>query len=135
MHARTALLLPFLSASLASATWHGPLVAWHQDPATTLDVAWIERDAQTGREGEWAAGLAGFGYADDDDATRLPGMQGHHDAVVVRTAFTAPAVGTNAVLVLRVDFDDGFIAWLNGREIARSNATGDASGPWKASRW
>lgn len=133
MHAR--LLLPaalVLAAQSVSAVWHGPVAVWHRDPATTLDLAWIERTGREGIVGEWAGGRAGFGYGDEDDATTLSAMKGLHDAVFIRRAFVAPPCGTGAVLQLDISFDDGFIAWLNGREIARSNATGAAAGPWKA---
>jgi hypothetical protein len=39
-------------------------------------------------------------------------------------------------LLLSIDYDDGFVAYLNGSEIARSNVNGDGTGTccWMATR-
>ena len=55
-------------------------------------------------------------------ATSLLAMRNTNATVLVRAPFV---VGTNASfasLSLRVSYDDGFVAWLNGVEIARRNA-------------
>lgn len=66
----------------------------------------------------WAQGTPGFGYGDGDDATLLPNPT---TAVYARSVFTISDTSRLAAAILHVDYDDGFIAYLNGVEIARSN--------------
>jgi chitodextrinase len=74
-------------------------------------------------DASWAQGRAGFGYGDDDDTTVLNDMFGAYSTVFIRRTFTANFASVSA-LRLSVDYDDGFVAYLNGVEIARSNVTG-----------
>ncbi len=68
----------------------------------------------------WLAGATGFGYGDNDDATVLADMQNGYASVFARKVFTIDDVGAIENLILRVNFDDGFVAYLNGIEVARS---------------
>jgi outer membrane protein assembly factor BamB len=68
---------------------------------------------------EWKTGKAGFGYGDGDDATEID-MRGKFSAVRIRRDFEAEA-GTE--LILRINYDDGFIVWLNGVEILREGVS------------
>jgi len=72
-------------------------------------------------DGSWASGPAGFGYEDGDDATVLSDMRNLYPSVYIRTSFqvTDPAAITG--MKLNVSFDDGFVAFLNGSEVARAN--------------
>ena len=70
----------------------------------------------------FAVGAAGFGYGDDDDATEVPvGTR----VVLIRHEFTLDGPLTSDSLVLQVDYDDGFAAYLNGTRVAAMNAPGD----------
>lgn len=76
-------------------------------------------------DGGWETGSSGFGYGDNDDATTLDDMQQRfgnagYSSLYVRTRFQVedPAAVTSLTLV--VDYDDAFVAYLNGSEIARS---------------
>lgn len=51
-----------------------------------------------------------------------PAARGVRSSVWVRHPFDAPGPVGYDQMVLRVRYDDGFIAWLNGVEIARRNA-------------
>jgi PKD repeat protein len=77
--------------------------------------------ARTFNDSSWAQGQAGFGYGDDDDETVLGDMLNNYVTVYVRTSFTLddPSIVTD--LSLNVSYDDGFVAFLNGTEVARSN--------------
>lgn len=85
---------------------------------------------QTGfDDSAWLSGPSGFGYGDDDDATVLQDMrqtatQAGYASVFLRRAFNITDPTTIARLILRVDFDDGFVAYLNGQEIVRTNLAG-----------
>src|SRR5206468_8051726 len=67
------------------------------------------------------AGPAGFGYGDGDAATELTGMQNVYATLYVRTTFELSDAALVTALVLRVRYDDGFVAFLNGAEVARAN--------------
>jgi len=69
----------------------------------------------------WSTGNAGFGYGDGDDATVLSDMAGNYACVYLRIAFDVADAGLVDRLRLSIDYDDGFVAYLNGSEVARSN--------------
>ena len=72
----------------------------------------------TGFDGSsWNTGLSGFGYGDNDDSTVLNNII----SVYVRKEFTITNLQDIADVVLSIDYDDGFVAYINGHEIARNN--------------
>ena len=71
----------------------------------------------------WKSGQAGFGYGDGDDRTVLRDMRGRYTSVYVRTAFELMEGQGIDSLYLYVNFDDGFVAYLNGRKIAAASVT------------
>ena len=93
--------------------------SWSFLPGTTPPPqGWSELDFD---DSEWERGPAGFGYADGDDATELLGMQNQYLTVFVRRKFSVEDVAQLTALTLSIDYDDGFVAFINGREVARSN--------------
>ncbi|MBN1443769.1 MAG: hypothetical protein JXA90_13750 [Planctomycetes bacterium] len=72
----------------------------------------------------WLSGPSGFGYGDGDDATALSDMQDIYMSVYIRRTFTVASLAAIERLSLTVDVDDGFVAYLNGQEIARYHVTG-----------
>ena len=70
-------------------------------------------------ETTWIVGRTGLGYGDGDDATELPVDT---PAVFLRKTFRIDAAASIASLVLRMDFDDGFVAFLNGTRVAAEGA-------------
>lgn len=64
----------------------------------------------------WKSGNGGFGYGDNDDNTIIASTK----SVFLRKEFTIPATLQLYNLVLDIDYDDAFVAYLNGVEIARS---------------
>ena len=70
----------------------------------------------------WLTGKAGFGYNDSDDATLLPAMRGKYKYFCIRREFQLPPNSSPNRLLLNISYDDGFIAYLNGREVLRVNA-------------
>ena len=60
--------------------------------------------------------------------TRRPdfGACGGFPSVFLRKRFTVEHTEQIKALVLRVDYDDGFVAYLNGTEIARRGLPGEA---------
>lgn len=73
----------------------------------------------------WLQGPGGFGYGDDDDGTTIPAVM----SVFMRKKFTIIDKTKIETGVLSVDYDDGFVAYLNGTEIARANMDGKGDFP------
>jgi hypothetical protein len=71
--------------------------------------------------GAWPQGTGGFGYGDGDDNTQTNPSS---VAVYIRRYFNLPDTSALVSAVLHVDYDDGFVAYLNGIEIARRNVDG-----------
>jgi hypothetical protein len=75
----------------------------------------------------WQVGNAGFGYADGDDATVLADMAGGYSTLYLRKTFQVADPAGIRSLELAIDYDDGFIAYLNGVEVLRKGV-GKGSG-------
>jgi len=73
-------------------------------------------------DGTWITGQTSIGYGDGDDNTELTDMEGGYTTVYLRHPFTVSTGGIPARLQLRLYVDDGAIVWINGIEVARSNA-------------
>lgn len=67
----------------------------------------------------WPSGEAGFGYGPRPHRTDLPAMKGRHTVLYARHPFTVEQADRVTELGLLIDYDDAFVAYLNGREVAR----------------
>ncbi len=76
----------------------------------------------------WKSGHAGFGYGDSDDATVLDDMRNRYTAVYIRKFFDLERLSGIETLYLYVKFDDGFVAYLNGKQVASASVKQDAGG-------
>ena len=77
-------------------------------------------------DSNWRIGASGFGYGDGDDRTILDSMRGEYDKLIIRKKFEVSDLNSIKQLYLYMRFDDAFIAYLNGHEIARSGVLGKA---------
>jgi len=69
-------------------------------------------------DSQWEIGEPGFGFGDGDDVTVLPvGTQ----CVYIRIAFDVQDISDITDLYFDVDYDAGFVAYINGTEVAREN--------------
>ncbi len=75
-------------------------------------------------DSSWLSGPSGLGYGDSDDATVLLDMQGNYSTVYARRRFDIANPGAINLMTLTMDYDSGFVAYLNGYEVARSNVGG-----------
>lgn len=66
----------------------------------------------------WGSGPGGIGFGDGDDGTDLGGGI---LSVYCRTTFNLTDPNDVGFMVLNVDYDDAFVCYLNGVEIARAN--------------
>ena len=69
----------------------------------------------------WTEGPTGIGYGDSDAATELSDMGGNYVSVYARKEFSVIDHAAVTGMTLNMDFDDGFVAYLNGVEVARDN--------------
>ncbi len=72
---------------------------------------------------DWKHGPAGFGYGDDDDRTVLRGMQGKYTRVYIRREFDGEQAAGAKSMQLMINYDDAFVAYLNGTEVVRKNVS------------
>jgi len=85
----------------------------------------------------WPQGPAPLGYSQaplegpfgTDLSLSAPAMEGHYSSVFLRREFQVLSPSSVLELNLNVDYDDGFVAWINGVEIARSNVNGGPGAP------
>lgn len=83
-------------------------------PAGPLSEDWRALDFD---DGAWADGAGSIGYGDGDDAVQVEGAS----VVYMRKTFSVVNLDQLVHGWLAVDYDDGFVAFLNGREVARSD--------------
>src|ERR1043166_2124707 len=96
--------------------------SWHWRKGTNAPQAGWQTVSDALLDSTWLTGNGGFGYSTDnmpaetvDCATLLTGIQNVYTTLYMRRLFTiATAPPSSAHLQLRMDFDDGFIAWLDG---------------------
>jgi len=96
-------------------------------PEDDID-GWYELDFD---DSDWEDGISGVGYGDTDDNTVVPGAIW---SVYTRYRFQVKDARKIEELMFYVDYDDGYVAWLNGVEIWRSSGMtgrGDPP-PWNA---
>ncbi|HPC94819.1 MAG TPA: lamin tail domain-containing protein [Sedimentisphaerales bacterium] len=94
---------------------------WRSDVSFD-DSAWLSAS-----DGPGGVGYEGSsGYEDLIGLDVRSQMYGRNTTCYVRIPFTVAAgsIGSLSELTLSVRYDDGFIAWLNGTEIARANISG-----------
>jgi hypothetical protein len=94
-------------------------------PDSEPDAAWKDLGFN---DAGWPEGPGGFGRGDGDDNTVLPDTVA---TVYLRKTFTIPDTSVISFVLLHVDYDDAFVAYLNGIEIARTNI----GWPGKIQQW
>ena len=82
-------------------------------PNAEPDTNWNEEYFD---DSDWNQGPGGFGYGDGDDGTIINQTL----SVYFRTTFNVEEISKLASAIISADYDDGFIAYINGNEVARS---------------
>ena len=68
-------------------------------------------------DSKWLDGISGVGFADGDDNTIVPVGAA---SIYTRYLFNVANASSVKQLIFRVDYDDAYIIWLNGAEVART---------------
>lgn len=68
-------------------------------------------------DSQWQIGQGGIGFGDEDDSTTIPIT----NSVYIRIPFQIIDVSKISYYLFSIDYDDGYVAYLNGKEIARNN--------------
>ena len=71
----------------------------------------------------WSSGQGGIGYGDNDDNTTIAATP----SILMRKEFQIVDIQDITHLLFHADYDDGFIAYLNGVEIMRSDNFGSVT--------
>lgn len=99
---------------------------WVKVPGSEIGADWRGNGPGVSAAG-WSTGKGGLGF---DATTNLipwigadvgPLMRGKSAALLIRVPFVVNQPEFSR-LALRMAYDDGFVAWLNGQEVARRNA-------------
>src|SRR5437773_6714089 len=99
-----------------------PAVDWKTSPDASLDATWL-------------TGNGGFGFAGNAPETTncqtlLLDMANTYTTLYMRRQFEITnAVAADPHLMLRMDWDDGFIAWLDGNYLTSFNVNGAPAEP------
>ena len=108
----------FFSLLLSQDHWETAIFAddiWRYNvPDAELPSEW---NTNSFNDGFWTLGQGGFGYGDGDDGTVLDQAK----SVYFRKSFNVGDISKLSKAILNADYDDGFVAYLNGVEIARSD--------------
>jgi len=92
---------------------------------------WTQEDSD---DSSWQTGTTGVGY----DYPELVGldvsaMRNVNTTVYIRVPFVVEDPSVIRALTLRIRFDDGMIAYINGQEVARINAPAPGAESWNSS--
>ncbi len=87
-------------------------------PTASTSASWIQPSFTPSG---WSSGPGGFGFADGDDNTVLPTSS---ISVYHRIDFSIIDVSVIDKAILNIDYDDGYVAYLNGIEISRNGLGG-----------
>lgn len=96
----------------ASDTWKF-FIAYTSPPAEWADLGFNDTD--------WPSGPGGIGYGEGNEGTQIPNTPAEYNTIYMRKSFEVIDKSLISWCLLFVDFDDAFVAYLNGHEIARAN--------------
>ena len=109
--------------------------SWRYRKGTNAPQADWKTAADGSLNAAWLTGNGGFGYANNTNETQLcqtllSDMLNRYTTVYMRRSFTiASPVDSTARLQLTMDFDDGFIVWLDGNYLTNRFVAGAPTEP------
>jgi hypothetical protein len=109
--------------------------SWRYRKGTNAPQSGWKTVADASLDATWLTGNGGFGYADNTTETMfcqtlLSDMRGLYSTVAMRKSFQVTSnFDASSHLVLTMDWDDGFIAWLDGSFLASAESPGSPAEP------
>jgi hypothetical protein len=94
-------------------------------PTSEPDVAWYQASFN---DATWTSAKGGIGFGDNDDTTLIATCA----SLYMRRKVNIPDVSVVSNLALDIDYDDAFILYLNGVEVARSSNVSAKLPAWNA---
>jgi len=108
---------------------HAPVTVWLPNPSTA-GTFWTEKDFD---DSAWAPGETGVGFGYQTlvrfDMRTIYNL---FAGIYLRIPFEVTDTRDLARLVLRMKYDDGFVAYLNGVPVARAHAPSDDQLTWES---
>lgn len=83
-------------------------------PTANVSNAWVKSNFN---DSSWSKGKGGFGTGDNDDSTVVVASP----SIFIRHKFVISDSSNLNRALAYIDYDDGFVAYLNGIEVARKN--------------
>lgn len=109
--------------------------AWSYHKGTNAPQSDWKTATDASLDATWVIGNGGFGFADNTPEsancqTLLTEMAGSYTTLYLRRQFAITnTIAPGQHLMLRMDWDDGFIAWLNGNYLASGFVNGAPAEP------
>ena len=91
---------------------------WRYFKGTQLPGDWRATDFD---DSAWLSGAAPLRYGDGRGGTVLADMPRRYSTVYLRRTFEVQNVSRYSVIDLLVNFDDGFLVWINGKLVVGAN--------------
>lgn len=104
-----------------SSQWNSVVIpgqAWKYTLPDGPNTNWTKSNFN---DSSWSTGNTGIGYGDEDDETIISNTI----SLYMRKTFEIEDVSLVSRAVLDIDYDDGFVAYINGVEVARDLFSGD----------
>src|ERR1041385_4327933 len=95
-------------------------------PASNIGASWRSNSFN---DSTWTAGTLGAGFDSSSNYAPAIGldlrtaMLNVNPSAYIRAPFSIPAPSANQAMTLSLRYDDGFVAYLNGTEVLRRNAS------------
>ena len=109
--------------------------SWRYHKGSVAPVPTWKTNSDASLDGTWLTGNGSFGYADNAAETNgfltlIPDMLNSYRTFYIRKTFSVTnTVDPESHLKLSMDFDDGFIAWLDGSYLTNRFVTGAPNEP------
>jgi hypothetical protein len=92
--------------------------------AKGLSSNWMDKSFDPS---SWSVGGAPFRYKIGSGGTELNDMQNNYTTLYLKANFNAQNIGLLDDVIFTLNYDDGYIIWINGKEAIRSNAPASIS--------
>jgi len=87
--------------------------------AASLQADWM---TSAFSDADWSQGNAPFRYGDGTGGVVLTDMMNRYSSIYMRSSFNAFSIDRIKTIRFRVNYDDGFVIWVNGTRVMSRNA-------------